>query len=132
MAGILTQSHMSRLEALRRVHLELQGEVGEIELEEFDPDLGKFASFLTVDRSFYPFFTRDAEGKGLPPDVAFEVQIGELMITSDQAKRTAALLHGTQRYRIVRGDQAEPGVRLPMGPHRFYRFHIAWLEEVLA
>lgn len=130
MAGILTQAHMQRLEALRRVNLELQGEPGEISLEKIDPDTREYVAFLTVDRSFYPFFRQDAEGKSLPPDVRFEAQFGELTITAEQARQTGALLHGTTRFRVVRGDQAEPGMLTPTGPHRFYRFHIAPLEVV--
>ena|SRR5688572_10377306 len=130
MAGILTQAHMSRLEALRRVHLVLEKEPGEISLQKLDPSSRGFVDFLTVDRSFYPFFTVDADGKALPPDVRFEVQIGELMMTEDDAQQVGAIRHGQQRYRVVRGDLAEPGVYSPVGPQRFYRIHIAPLEKV--
>lgn len=130
MAGILTQSHMKRLEALRRVKLELMGEPGEISLQKRDAITGAFVDFLTVDESFYPFFTRDAEGKALPPDVRYELQIGETMLSDEDAKQVAAVLHGAQRFRVVRGDQAEPGMVPPTGPQRFWRFHIAPLEEV--
>jgi hypothetical protein len=121
---------MQRLEALRRVNLVLQGEPGSISLEKLDPTTREYVAFLTVDRSFYPFFKVDAEGKSLPPDVQFEAQFGELTITDEDAKQTGTLLHGTTRFRVVRGDQAEPGMLTPTGPHRFYRFHVAPLEEV--
>jgi hypothetical protein len=130
MAGILTQTHMQRLEALRRVNLVLQGEPGSISLQKLDPNTREFVDFLPIDRSFYPFFTADADGKSLPPDVRFELQIGELMLSDEDAKQVAAIQHGTQRYRVVRGDQAEPGMVPPTGPQRFYRLHIAPLEEV--
>jgi hypothetical protein len=129
MPAILTQAHSKRLETLRRVHLELQGETGSILLEKLDPDTRAFVEFLTIEKSFYPFFTRGADGRSLPPDVRFELQIGEEMLTSEDARQVAAVKHGTQRYRVVRGDQAEPGMVPPIGPHRFWRFHIAWLEE---
>jgi hypothetical protein len=121
---------MQRLESLRRVNLEQQGEPGTIALEKLDPTTREYVAFLTVDRSFYPFFKLDAEGKSLPTDVQFEAQFGEDMITDEEARQVAALLHGTTRYRVVRGDQAEPGILRPTGPNRFYRFHIAPLEEV--
>jgi hypothetical protein len=130
MAGILTQAHMQRLEAHRRVNLELQGEPGSISLQKLDSATGAYVDFLTIDRSFYPFFTSDADGKSLPPDVRYELQIGELMITEEDAKQVAAVQHGSQRFRVVRGDQAEPGIVPPTGPRRFWRFHIAALEEV--
>ncbi len=130
MAGILTQVHMNRLETLRRIHLELEGEPGTILLEKLDSTTRAFVGFLTIHKSFYPFFTRDAEGRSLPPDVRFELQIGEEMLTDEDARQVAAVRHGTQRFRVVRGDQAEPGMVPPTGPYRFWRFHIAWLEEV--
>jgi hypothetical protein len=129
MPGILTQAHSKRLETLRRVHLELMGEPSEISLQKLDPNTRAFVDFLTIDKSFYPFFTRDADGRSLPPDVRFELQIGEEMLDPDDARQVAAVRHGTQRYRLVRGDQAEPGIVPPVGPHRFWRFHIAWWEE---
>lgn len=129
MAGILTKAHMQRLEALRRVNLELMGDPGEISLEKLDPTTRAFVSLLTVDRSFYPFFTLDADGRSLPPDVQFELQIGEEMIEDADARQVSAILHGTQRYRVVRGDQVEPGMLMPIGTRRYYRFHIAPLEE---
>lgn len=127
---MLTQAHMQRLESLRRVNLEQMGEPGTIALEKLDPSTREYVAFLTIDRSFYPFFKLDAEGKSLPPDVQFEAQFGEDTITDDDARQTGALLHGTTRFRVVRGDQAEPGILRPTGPNRFYRFHIAPLEEV--
>jgi len=130
MSGLFTQAHMQRLEAIRRVNLELQGEPGSISLQKLDPTTREFVDFLTVDKSFYPFFTGDAEGKSLPADVRYELQIGELMISDEDARQVAAIQHGTQRFRVVRGDQAEPGVVPPTGPRRFWRFHIAPLEEV--
>jgi hypothetical protein len=129
MAGILTQAHMQRLEALRRVNLVLQGEPGSISLQKRDPNTGAFVDLMSVDRSFYPFFTQDAEGRSLPPDVQFELQIGELMLSDEDAKQVAAIQHGGQRFRVVRGDQAEPGILPPTGPRRYWRFHIAPLEE---
>lgn len=129
MAGILTQAHKFRLEALRRNMVELQGDPGEISLQKLDASTRAFVDFLTVDSSFYPYFTQDADGRSLPPDVQFELQIGEEMITDAEAKQVSAIKHGTQRFRVVRGDQAEPGVLLPTGPRRYYRFHIAPLEE---
>lgn len=129
MAVTLTQAHMKRLETLRRVHLESQGEPGSISLQKLDPTTRQFVSFKTVDESFYPFFTQTAEGRALPPDVRFEAQFGETVISDDDAKQAGALLYGTVRYRVVRGDQASPGVFPPAGPQRFWRFHIAALEE---
>ena len=129
MAGILTHAQMSSLEAIRRVNLVLQGEPESISLQKFDTVTGSFVDFLTVEKSFYPFFNRDAEGRALPPDVQFELRIGELMITDEQAKQVAAVQYGSQRFRVVRGDQAEPGILGPIGPKRFWRFHIAALEE---
>jgi hypothetical protein len=129
MAGILTQAHMQRLEALRRVNLELQGEPGSISLQKLDPNTREFVDFLTIDRSFYLYLTEGADGRSLPPDVQFELQIGELMITDEDARQVAAVQHGGQRYRVVRGDQAEPGMLPPTGPRRYWRFHIAPLEE---
>jgi hypothetical protein len=121
---------MQRLEALRRVNLVLQGEPGSISLQKRNLSSGAFVDVLTIDRSFYPYFTVDADGKSLPPDVAFETQIGELMMTDEDAKQATALLHGTRRFRIVQGDQAVPGTRPPTASHRFWRLHIAILEEV--
>jgi hypothetical protein len=129
MAGILTQAHSKRLETLRRVHLELQGEPGEISLQKLDPTTRQFVDFLLIEEAFYPFFTKTTDGRSLPPDVAFELQIGETMLTDENAKQVAAVRHGTQRFRVVRGDQAEPGILPPTGPRRYWRFHIAPLEK---
>jgi hypothetical protein len=128
MAGILTQSHTKRLETLRRVHLELQGQPGSISLQKLDGTTREFVDFLSIDQSFYPFFTRGADGRNLPPDVAFELQIGETLMTDSDAKQVAAIRHGTQRFRVVRGDQAEPGILPPTGARRYWRLHIAPLE----
>lgn len=128
MAGILTQAHMARLEALRRNMVELMGDPCEISLQKLDPSTRAFVDFLSIDESF-AFSTIDAEGKSLPHDVQFELQIGEEMMTADDAKQCSAILHGTQRFRVVRGDQAQPGMLMPTGPRRYYRFHIAPLEE---
>lgn len=130
MPGILTQAHMQRLEALRRVKLELQGEPGSIALQKRNLTTGAFVDVLTIDRSFYPFFTVDADGKSLPPDVAFETQIGELMMTDEDAKQISALQHGTRRFKIVQGDQSKPGIHPPTASDRFWRLHIAILEDV--
>ncbi len=129
MPGILIQAHSKRLETLRRVHLELQGEAGSISLQKLDPTTRQFVTFLSIDKNFYPFFTRGADGSRLPPDVAFEMQVAETMLTDQDAKQVAAVLHGTQRFRVVRGDQAEPGILPPTGPRRYWRLHIAPLEE---
>jgi hypothetical protein len=131
MSGIFTQIHMNRLETIRRDHVELQGESGSIMLKKLDPTTRAFVDLLAVDRSFYPFFTRQPDGRSLPGDVRFELQIGEEMLTDEVARQVAAVDHGTQRYRVVRGDQAEPGIVPPTGPHRFWRFHIAPLEAVI-
>lgn len=130
MAGILTQAHMQRLESLRRVNLELMGEPGTIALQKRNLATGGFVDVVIIDRSFYPYFTQDADGKSLPGDVAFETQIGEEMMTEAEAKQVSALLHGTRRFKIVPGDQAKPGIYAPTATHRFWRLHIAILEEV--
>lgn len=130
MAGILTQAHMQRLEALRRVNLEMMGDSGSITLQKRNLTTGAFVDILTIDRSFYPYFTQDPEGKSLPPDVAFETQIGEEMMTEVEAKQVSAIQHGTRRFKIVQGDQVKPGIHPPTATHRFWRLHIAILEEV--
>jgi hypothetical protein len=131
MAGILTRPHFQRLEALRRVNLVLQGEPDSISLQKRDPNTGGFTDFLSIDRGFYPFFTRDPEGGGLPAKVQFEAQISELMVTDEDAKQVGAIQHGQQRFYIVRWDTGEAGIFPPIGPQRFWRFWLAPLEEVL-
>ena len=121
---------MARLEALRRNMVELMGDPGEILLQQRNLTTGAFVDVLTVDRSFYPYFTSDPEGKSVPGDVAFETQIGEEMMTAEHAKQVSAILHGTRRFRVVQGDQAKPGIHPPTATHRFWRLHIAIFEEV--
>lgn len=129
MSGILTQAHMQRLERLRQINIRA-GEPETILLEKLDPSTREYVALVTIDKSFYPFFNLDAEGKSLPLDVRYELQIGEEMLTAAQARQVAAVKFGNSRYRVVRGDQAEPGVVRPTGNARFYRFHLAPLEEV--
>jgi hypothetical protein len=128
MAGILTQAHMQRLEALRRVRHVLQGEDPSISLLRRGPGNAP-TELLSVDRA-WTYSDRDADGDRLPPAVMFEVQMAEALITIDDVYQTAWIDHGQQRFQIVQVSPGEPGIFPPKGLKRFWRFWIAPLEEV--
>jgi hypothetical protein len=126
MAGILTQAHFQRLEALRRVRHLLQGEEPSISLLKRDAT-NALVSLLSID-SGWTYSDADANGSRLPPQVMFELQIAEELIVIDDVKQTAGVQHGQQRFHIVQISAGEPGIFPPTGLRRFWRFWLAPLE----
>lgn len=127
MAGILTQPHFQRLEALRRVRHALQGEEPSISLLKRD-STNKLVPLLSID-SGWTYSDTDANGSRLPPQVMFELQIAEELVTIEEVKQIAGVEHGIRRFRIAVVSEGEPGIFLPTGLHRFWRFWLALSEE---
>lgn len=127
MPGILTQAHMQRLEALRRVRHVLQGEEGTITLLKRNAT-NKLVPLLSIDRG-WTYSDQDANGGRVPPQVMVELQVAEELLTLDDVKQGAAWEHGIRRFHIVAISEGEPGIFLPTGLHRFWRFWLAPLEE---
>jgi hypothetical protein len=128
MAGILTQPHLQRLEALRRVRHVLQGEDPSISLLKRDSTQA-LVEAVSVDRG-WTYTDRDSSGGRLPPQVMFELQIAEEMIGREDVDQTAAIQHGEQIFEIVQLAPGEPGIFRPAGLQRFWRFWLAPLEEL--
>jgi hypothetical protein len=124
MAGVLTQPHTQRLEALRRVRHVLQGEEASIVLLKREPGANALSELLSVDRS-WAYDDADSRGNKLPPEVMFELQIGEDLLTADDLKQAVAIKHGAQLFQIVR-----PSPFAPVGFQRYWRFWLAPAEEV--
>lgn len=130
MAGILTQPHFQRLEALRRVRHVLQGEEGSISLRKRDSATNELVELRSIDRG-WTYSDRAADGSALPPSVMFELQVAEELIAREDISQTAGVQHGQQRFQIVQVSPGEPGIFSPAGLQRFWRFWLAPLEEVL-
>ena len=128
MAGILTQPHLRRLEALRRNHHLLQGEQGSISLLKRDSTQA-LVELLAIDSSWF-YGDRDVNGRALPPWVTFELQVAEELIVTDNIHQTAAVQHGQKRFQIAQREDTRPGIFPPTGINRFWRFWLAPLEEV--
>lgn len=129
MAGILTQPHLQRLEALRRVRHVLQGEEPSITLLKRD-STNELVELHLIDRG-WTYGDRDVNGSALPPQVMFELWIAEELITKEDVKQMAGVQHGQQRFQIVQVSPGEPGIFLPTALNRFLRVWLAPLEEVL-
>lgn len=129
MAGTLTQAHMRRIEAMRRVRHELQGEDPSISLLKRGTG-SALVEFLPIDQG-WAYGDRAADGGRLPPSVMFELQVAEEMITADQIVQVAAVQHGQQIFQIVAIALGEPGIFRPTGIQRFWRFWLAPLEATL-
>lgn len=129
MAGILTQPHFQRLETLRRVRHVLQGEDASVTLLKRNAS-NKLVELLSIDEA-WTYSDRDVNGGGLPPQVMYELQVAEELITRTDMKQIAAVEHGAQRFQIVLISPGEPGLFPPTGLNRFWRFWLAPLEEVL-
>jgi hypothetical protein len=127
MAGLLTQSHLRRLEALRRVRHVLQCESGTITLLKRD-STNALVELLSINSS-WTYGDQDVNGGRVPPQVMFELQIAEELLTLDDVKQIAAFEHGIRRFHVVAISEGEPGIFLPTGFHRFWRFWLAPLEE---
>jgi hypothetical protein len=121
MAGLLTNAHFQRLEALRRVRHVLQGEAGLISFLRRDAT-NKLVEMFSVDQGWV-FLDRDKDGDRLPSGVRFELQVAEMSIGLDTAEQARAIQHGSQRFKIV--DRFEPE-----NLARFWRFWVADLEKV--
>lgn len=130
MAGMLTQSHLRRLEALHRVRHVLQGEEGTISLRKRDATTNELVELLLIDRG-WTYGDRAADGSTLPPQVMFELQVAEELIAKEDINQVAAIQHGQQRFKIVQLAPGEPGIFVPTALDRFYRVWIAPLEEVI-
>lgn len=128
MAGTLTQAHFQRLEALRRVRHVLQGEEPSISLLKRGAS-NALVELLSIDTG-WTYGDTDARGRALPPSVMFELWVAEELITRAQIKQVAAVQHGAQRFGIVQFSPGEPGIFMPTGFNRFWRFWLAPLEEV--
>lgn len=129
MAGTLTQPHMSRLKALHRVRHVLQGEDASITFLKRNAS-NKLVELLAIDQA-WTYGDTSATGGRLPPQVMFELQVAEELITSAEIKQTAGVQHGAQRFQIVQVSAGEPGIFPPTGINRFWRFWLAPLEVVL-
>jgi len=127
MAGILTQPHTLRLNALHRVRHVLQGEEPSISLLKRGT-ANELIELIPID-SGWTYGDAAAGGGRLPPQVMFELQIAEELLTMDVVKQVAAVEHGAQRWHIVQVSQGEPGIFPPTGINRFWRFWLAPLEE---
>jgi hypothetical protein len=126
MAGILTQPHFQRLEALRRVRHVLPGEEPSISLLKRD-STNALVALLSIDNG-WTYSDVDAGGSRLPPQVMFELQVAEELVVIDEVKQTAGVQHGQQRFHIVQVSAGEPGIFAPTGLNRFWRFWLAPLE----
>lgn len=124
MAGILTQPHAQRLEALRQVRHVLQGEEPSILFLKREPGTNALSELLSVDKS-WTYDGADAIGNKLPPDVLFELQVAETLISPDDLKQAAAVQHGSKIFQILR-----PSPFAPTGFARFWRFWLAPAEEL--
>lgn len=128
MAGTLTQPHFQRIEALRRVRHVSQGEPGSISLLKRD-STNALVEVLPIDKA-WTYSDVDAGGRALPPQVMFELQVAEELLTLDDVRQVAAIQHGQQVFQIARVSPGEPGIFPPTGLLRFWRFWLAPLEEV--
>jgi hypothetical protein len=126
MAGILTQAHMQRLEALRRVRHVLQGEQPSITLLKRDAT-NQLVPLLSID-SGWAYSDSDANGGRLPPQVMYELQVAEERLTMADVKQMAGWQHDLRRFHIVQISEGEPGIFPPTGFCRFWRFWLAPLE----
>lgn len=66
----------------------------------------------------------DIEGKRLPPDVLYELQIAEASLTSERYVAIVAVKHRSVIYQIIR-----PSPFPPIGQARVYRFWISPQEN---
>jgi hypothetical protein len=123
MAGILTQAHTRRLEALHRVRHILQGEDPSIVFLQRTPGTNALSQSLTISQN-WTYTDRDASGDKLPPEVRFELQVAEPLFTKANLQQTVAVQHGQKIFRIVRPSPFEP-----TGFQRFWRFWLAPAEE---
>jgi hypothetical protein len=117
---------MQRLEALRRVRHVLQGEQPSISLLKRDAT-NTLVSLLPID-SGWAYTDTDVNGGRLPPQVMYELQIAEELLTMADVKQIAAIQHDQRRFHIVQISEGEPGIFPPTGFHRFWRFWLAPLE----
>jgi hypothetical protein len=119
---------MQRLEALRRVRHELQGEESSISLLKRDAT-NALVELASIDAG-WTYGDREKDGGRLHPAVMFELQIAEELITSAEVYQTVAVQHGQQRFSIARITPGEPGIFPPAGLQRYWRFWLAPLEEI--
>jgi hypothetical protein len=126
--SLLANVQLASLDWENRLNHGGQGEAWEIVLEQRDPVTKTYTGFLTVQA--FGYRDKDAAGDRLPAGVAFELNVAEALLSYEDAKRAGAILHGQQRYQIVRGDQGESGIFPPTGHRRFWRFWIVPMEEL--
>jgi|SRR5262245_36683366 len=128
MAGLLTKSHLQRLNALHRIRHALQGEEPTITLLKRGT-LNALVELISLDTG-WTYSDREKDGSRLHPSAMFELQIAEELITSSEVYQTVAVQHGTQRFSIARITPGEPGIFPPAGLQRYWRFWLAPLEEI--
>lgn len=124
MPGILTQPHAQRLETLRNVRHVSQGEDGSIIFLKREPGTNALVTLFTVSKS-WTYTDSTADGGQLPPEVLFELQIAETVLTKANLQGAAAVKHGQRVFQIRRPSPYEP-----TGLQRFWRFWLSPVEEV--
>lgn len=123
MAG-LAIAHLQRLKALHRIKHVAQGEAAALVLLGRNAGTGALDVEVLTIAEAWAMDDRDASGNRLPPEVRYELQVAESLLSATHLAQTVALRHGAVVYKIL-----APTPFAPWGLHRFWRIWISPAED---